>query len=255
MNPENKYIISKEKREKLGKYIKEARLSHLPNKLGLNELAEITNTASSLISNLENGKIQKINPFLLQDIANGLEIDYKILYKIVGFLNDNENIIENKEKKEKKSMIIIWEREKKEIIDISSISKKRISELKNYIKYLKIDYNEYNEFLKWKKEQKRNYKINKALDEYMAKCGWDEGSRYQIRYTEETVKKLFEKNGLRLNAIGKEFYQNLVNFLGGEEFFDELKDENGHQLTGSKKEYQIGKIVRYYATNVPLDFS
>ncbi|WP_462351216.1 helix-turn-helix domain-containing protein [Fusobacterium varium] len=254
MNSENKYVITKEKRKKLGDYIKEARLTHLPNKLGLNELAEITGTASSLISNLENGKIQKINPFLLQDIAEGLNIDYKVLYKIVGFLNENGNIPEDKKNEDKKSMVIIWEREKREVIDISSISSKGISELKNYIKYLKIDYKEYNEFLKWKKEQKRNYKINKALDEYMSKCEWDEGSRYQIRYTEETVKELFEKNGLRLNEIGKEFYQKLVNFFGGEEFFDELRDENGNQLTGSKKEYQMGKIVRYYAANVRLDF-
>ena len=135
MNSENKYVITKEKRKKLGDYIKEARLTHLPNKLGLNELAEITGTASSLISNLENGKIQKINPFLLQDIAEGLNIDYKVLYKIVGFLNENGNIPEDKKNEDKKSMVIIWEREKREVIDISSISSKGISELKNYIKY------------------------------------------------------------------------------------------------------------------------
>lgn len=255
MEFENKYIISKEKRKELGNYIKKARLNHLPNKLGLNELAELTNTASSLISNLENGKIQKINPFLLQDIANGLEIDYKILYKIVGFLNENEKTEIFKRNEEKKSMVIVWERNKKEVIDISSISKTGIEELKKYIKFLKINFREYEEFLKWKKEQKRNYKINKALDEYMARCEWDENSRYQIPYTEKSVEELFEKNGLRLNEKGKEFYKNLVNFFGGEDFFDELKDEDGNQLTGSKKEYQIGKIVRYYATHVTLDFS
>lgn len=253
MNNENKYAISKEKREQLGNYIKEARLNHIPNKLGITELAEITNSSISLLSKLENGKIQRITPFLLQDIAKGLEIDYKILYKIVGFLSDNENNTEDRN--DKKSMVIIWEKGKKEIIDISSISKKGISELKSHINHLKIDYNEYNEFLKWKKEQKRNYKINKALDEYMAKCEWDENSRYQIPYTEKSVEELFEKNGLRLNEKGKEFYKNLVNFFGGEDFFDELKDEDGNQLTGSKKEYQIGKIVRYYATHVTLDFS
>lgn len=59
---------------------------------------------------------------------------------------------------------------------------------------------------------------------------------------------------MRLNKAGREFYKNLINFFGNEDFFDELKDEDGKQLTGSKKEYQIGKIVRYYATNVPLNF-
>lgn len=253
MNNENKYAISKEKREQLGNYIKEARLNHIPNKLGITELAEITDSSISLLSKLENGKIQRITPFLLQDIAKGLEIDYKILYKIVGFLSDNESITEDNN--DKKSMVIIWEKGKKEIIDISSISKKGISELKSHINHLKIDYNEYNEFLKWKKEQKRNYKINKALDEYMARCEWAESSKYQIPYTKKSVEELFEKNGLKLNERGKEFYKNLVNFFGGEDFFDELKDEDGNQLTGSKKEYQIGKIVRYYATHVALDFS
>ena len=253
MNNENKYAISKEKREQLGNYIKEARLNHIPNKLGITELAEITDSSISLLSKLENGKIQRITPFLLQDIAKGLEIDYKILYKIVGFLSDNESITEDNN--DKKSMVIIWEKGKKEIIDISSISKKGISELKSHINHLKIDYNEYNEFLKWKKEQKRNYKINKALDEYMARCEWTESSKYQIPYTKKSVEELFEKNGLKLNERGKEFYKNLVNFFGGEDFFDELKDEDGNQLTGSKKEYQIGKIVRYYATHVALDFS
>lgn len=253
MNNENKYAISKEKREQLGNYIKEARLNHIPNKLGITELAEITDSSISLLSKLENGKIQRITPFLLQDVAKGLEIDYKILYKIVGFLSNNENNIEDNN--DKKSMVIIWEKGKKEIIDISSISKKGISELKSHINHLKIDYNEYNEFLKWKKEQKRNYKINKVLDEYMARCEWDESSRYRIPYTEKSVEELFEKNGLKLNERGKEFYKNLVNFFDGEDFFDELKDEDGKQLTGSKKEYQIGKIVRYYATHVALDFS
>lgn len=254
MNSINKYIISEEKRKQLGNYIKEARLAHLPNKLGLNELAEITGTAGSLISNLENGKIQKINPFLLQDIASGLEIDYKILYKIVGFLNEDENIAENKKNKEKKSMVIIWEREKREVIDISSISKQGISELKKYIKYLKIDYNEYKEFLKWKKEKKKNYEFQKFFDDYMARCDWDTGSRYQVRYTDETVKELFEDNGLRLNKKGREFYQNLVDFFDGEEFFEELKDKDGNFLTGAKKEYQMGKIVRHYATSYRVDF-
>ena len=253
MDNENRYIVSKEKREKLGNYIKETRLNHIPNKIGLNELAEITNSSNSLISNLENGKIQRINPFLLQDIAKGLEVDYKILYKIVGFLNEEEPLIEAPSEI-KKSIVTIWEKNEKEVIDISSISKKGIEELKKYIKYLKIDFNGYEEFLQWKKEKKREYKIQKFLDEYVDKQEWNESSRYKISYNDETVKVLFEGNGIRLNEFGKKFYENLVNFFGGEEFFEELKDENGNLLTGIKKEYQIGKIVRYYATNVPLDF-
>lgn len=254
MDNENRYIVSKEKREKLGNYIKETRLNHIPNKIGLNELAEITNSSNSLISNIENGKIQRINPFLLQDIAKGLEIDYKILYRIVGFLNEEDSLVEEKQPNIKKSTIIIWEKNEKEVIDISSISKKGIEELKKYVKYLKIDFDGYEEFFKWKKEKKREYKIQKFLDEYMDRQEWNEEILYKIPYNDETVKILFEYNGLRLSEYGKEFYKKLVNFFGGEAFFEELKDENGNLLTGIKKEYQILKIVRYYATTVPLDF-
>lgn len=154
MMEENRYSVSKERRIELGNYIKKARLNHTPNKLGLNELAEITNSSNSLISNLENGKIQRINPFLLQDIANGLEIDYKILYKIVGFLDEEEPSIEEPSER-KNSSVIIWEKNKKEVIDISSLSNKRLIELKRYIEFLKIDFEEYKEFLQWKQERKR----------------------------------------------------------------------------------------------------
>lgn len=253
MNSINKYIISEEKRKQLGNYIKKARLNHTPNKLGLYELAKLTDSSTSLISKIENGKIQKINPFLLQDIAKVLEIDYRVLYKIVGFLNE-ENSSLSEDTESKKSTVTIWEKNKKDIIDISSISKKGIEELKKYIKYLKIDFDGYEEFLKWKKNKKREYKIQKFLDEYMNRQEWNEESRYKIPYNDETVKTLFEYNGLRLSENGKEFYKKLVNFFGGEEFFDELKDENGNLLTGVKKEYQIVKIVRYYATHIPLDF-
>lgn len=250
MMEENRYSVSKERRIELGNYIKKARSNHTPNKLGLNELAEITNTAGSLISNLENGKIQRINPFLLQDIAKGLEVDYKILYKIVGFLNQ-EDTLEEKDTEVKKSMVIIWDRNKKEVIDISSITGKKLEELKRYIDYLKIDFEGYKEFLQWKKEKKRDTKIKEFIEKNYSK----KKENLKINFTDKTVKILFEHGKMRLSKEGKEFYEKLVNFFGGEEFFEELKDENGNLLTGIKKEYQIGKIVEYYATNVPLDFS
>ena len=155
MNDENRYSIPEERRIELGNYIKKARLNHTPNKLGLYDLAELTDSSTSLISKIENGKIQKINPFLLQDIAKVLEIDYRVLYRIVGFLNEeNSSIVEDTESK--KSIVTIWKKNKKEVIDISSISKKGIEELKKYIKYLKIDFNGYEEFLQWKKRKKEN---------------------------------------------------------------------------------------------------
>ena len=102
---------------------------------------------------------------------------------------------------------------------------------------------------------KREYKIDEFMKSYMEREEWNESSRYQIRYTNESVMKFFEDNGLRLNKDGKQFYEKLINFFGGEDFFEELKDLNGELLTGAKKEYQMGKIVKYYATHVRLDFS
>lgn len=83
----NDYVVPEEIRKKLGKYLKNAREI---NNFGLNQLAIKVDVVSSLLSRLENGKVLKINPFLLKKISEGLRIDYKELYKIVGYLDDND---------------------------------------------------------------------------------------------------------------------------------------------------------------------
>ncbi|MGL5612756.1 XRE family transcriptional regulator [Cetobacterium sp.] len=85
----NDYIIPEEIRIKLGEYIKYIREK---NGLGLNQLAVKIDVVSSLLSRLENGKVLKVNPFLLKKISEGLKIDYKELYKIVGYLEEDEDI-------------------------------------------------------------------------------------------------------------------------------------------------------------------
>lgn len=85
----NDYIIPEEVRTKLGEYIKNIREQ---NGLGLNQLAVKIDVVSSLLSRLENGKVLKVNPFLLKKISEGLKIDYKELYKIVGYLEEDEEI-------------------------------------------------------------------------------------------------------------------------------------------------------------------
>lgn len=85
----NDYIIPEEIRIKLGEYIKYIREK---NGLGLNQLAVKIDVVSSLLSRLENGKVLKVNPFLLKKISEGLKIDYKELYKIVGYLEEDEEI-------------------------------------------------------------------------------------------------------------------------------------------------------------------
>ncbi|MCX3068449.1 XRE family transcriptional regulator [Cetobacterium somerae] len=85
----NDYIIPEEIRTKLGEYIKNIREQ---NGLGLNQLAVKIDVVSSLLSRLENGKVLKVNPFLLKKISEGLKINYKELYKIVGYLEEDEEI-------------------------------------------------------------------------------------------------------------------------------------------------------------------
>ena len=86
----NDYIVPEEIRKKLGEYIKERR-----EKLGigLNQISLKTDVANSLWSRLENGKVLKINPFLLKKIGEGLRIDYKELYRIVGYLDEEKKEI------------------------------------------------------------------------------------------------------------------------------------------------------------------
>lgn len=88
----NDYVVPEEIRKKLGLYIKEKR-----EKLGigLNQISVKTDVASSLWSRLENGKVLKINPFLLKKIGEGLKIDYKELYRIVGYLDEDKNEIKS----------------------------------------------------------------------------------------------------------------------------------------------------------------
>lgn len=106
----NKYIVNQEKREKLGQYIKRIREE---KGLGLNQLAVKIEIVSSLLSKLENGLTQKISPFLLKKISEGLKIDYKELYKIIGYL-DEEDFIDGKLKKEYENKIKELEEKLKE---------------------------------------------------------------------------------------------------------------------------------------------
>lgn len=90
----NKYIVNEEARINLGKYIKKYREKR---GLGLNQLSLKIAVTSSLISKLENGLIQKISPFLLQEIASGLGINYIELYKIAGYLDEDKYSSNTKE--------------------------------------------------------------------------------------------------------------------------------------------------------------
>lgn len=78
------YIVDEKKRKELGEFIKNLREEL---NLGLNQFSLKLGITSSLYSRLENGKLYKINPFLLQKIATGLKVDYKVLYEKIGYLD------------------------------------------------------------------------------------------------------------------------------------------------------------------------
>ncbi|WP_163468509.1 helix-turn-helix transcriptional regulator [Fusobacterium sp. IOR10] len=83
----DEYIVPEANRLKLANCLIEKRKElHL----GLNQVSLKLNITSSLYSRLENGKLLKINPFLIQKIAKGLKLDYKELYKIIGYLKDED---------------------------------------------------------------------------------------------------------------------------------------------------------------------
>lgn len=146
MDDYNSYEVSKKIREDLGNYIKECREK---SNLGLNQFCLKTGVQPSLFSRLENGKLLKINPFLLQKISCGLKIDYKDLYKMIGYLDNKDFLeldnykqkceeLEKKIKKlENRESFCSENQDKKDEINLSGLSSERIEELKRYAEFLK----------------------------------------------------------------------------------------------------------------------
>ena len=57
-----------------------------------------------------------------------------------------------------------------------------------------------------------------------------------------------------MNDKGREFLEKFIFYYGEYLISEELKDKDGKELTGAKREYKLGKIVRYYATHFAVDF-
>ena len=87
---ENNNEIEEKLRIKLGNYIEELR-----EKRGytFNQLALKSGVNVKSLNEIKFGKSKKVNPFHLQKIAKALNIDYKELYKIVGYLDEDKNEI------------------------------------------------------------------------------------------------------------------------------------------------------------------
>ncbi len=75
--------IDEEKLKKLGLYIKEIRER---KGFGTNQFAAKIDVSPSYITKLEKGNVATVHPYLLKRVADGLRIDYKELYRIVDYL-------------------------------------------------------------------------------------------------------------------------------------------------------------------------
>lgn len=147
-------------------------------------------------------------------------------------------------------------------INIKNFSAKELTKLENYLKQYRIKLKDINNIADKKIIQELKDFIKKELKEEEKFENYDaeiersinnESSRYQYLYNETTVNELF--NGKKLNEKGQEFWEKMVNYFDGEEFFEEeLTGVNGKPLTGGKKEFIKAKLVREYAVNYKFDF-
>lgn len=144
MDKSNDYVISEKIRIELANFVKQKREE---TNLGLNQISIKADVASSIWSRLENAKLSKINPFLLQKVGRALNIDYKELYKIVGFLDKNEIIKDSfiVQQNSHTGDIIVGNNSTQKVItntasnlDLVGLSPEQIEEVRKYIEFLKV---------------------------------------------------------------------------------------------------------------------
>ena len=78
-----------ELREKLAEYLNKLKDKR---KLGFNQLSLKAGINAKSLNLILKGETKRINPYQLKKIANALRVDYKELYKIVGYLEEDEPI-------------------------------------------------------------------------------------------------------------------------------------------------------------------
>lgn len=239
----------------------------LPNWDSEDEKKENTNTITSLkemAKNFLNKEIEitevtseeykkLISNFIREEKEKNPKADDEILTKIFNIRFGNKYKIVTEKTTENTNKIKF---------NIESFSAKELTKLENYLKQYRIKLKDINS-IEDKKiiEELKNY-IKKEVKEEEKFENYDaeiersinnESSRYQYLYDETTVNELF--NGKKLNEKGQEFWEKMINFFDGEEFFEEeLTGVNGKPLTGGKKEFIKAKLVREYAVNYKFDF-
>lgn len=212
------------------------------NKETVETVVEVTSEEyKELISNFireEKEKNAKVDEEILKGIFNvRFGNKYKIVTKRTENTNKFEINIKNFSAKELTKLENYLKQYRIKLTDINNIKdKKTIEELKNFIK---------KELKQEEKFENYDAEIERSIN--------NESSRYQYLYDETTVNELF--NGKKLNEKGQEFWEKMVNYFDGEEFFEEeLTGVNGKPLTGGKKEFIKAKLVREYAVNYKFDF-
>lgn len=245
----------------------------LPNWDSKNEKKENTNTITSL-KDLQNSYFEEIPED--QKIEVTQEEYNELLNKFIeekrkivassGRKIDNDVLKSIFKMKEGKKYKVVTEKTTENTnkfeINIKNFSAKELTKLENYLKQYRIKLTDINNIedkkiikeLKnfIKKELKQEEKFEN-FDQEIEKSINNESSRYQFLFTEETVEELFE--GKKLNQKGQEFWQKMIDYFDGEEFFEEeLTGVNGKPLTGGKKEFIKAKLVKEYAVNYRFDF-
>lgn len=80
-------FISEENRKNLSDFLIGQRKI---KKFSLIKLSQESGISLNELYQIENNTRKKINPFYLQNIALALKIDYKFLYKLVGYLKEDD---------------------------------------------------------------------------------------------------------------------------------------------------------------------
>lgn len=139
-----KFEIDINRRKELGKYIKKLRVER---ELTLVEICKKSQVDLSDLHKIENGTKLKINPFQLKALSNVLKVDYKIFYKICGFIEDKDysnNLLKNKSIYSKQELINdlnIYYKNFDLITLLSSLEKLKKSEINEvllFIDFIKI---------------------------------------------------------------------------------------------------------------------
>lgn len=131
--------ISEERRRELGSYIEKIKNDR---NLGFNQLAIKSKVNVRALNEILYGKSKKANPFHLQRIAEALKIDYKELYRIVGYLSkddfEKDGLLKQISKNEENEGTQVSDNKTaSKVINLSDLSIKEIEHIESYIEFMR----------------------------------------------------------------------------------------------------------------------